>query len=1059
MLSRGNCAPVLAVSLLVLGAARAEETAEARQSYAAATGFLRRGLDDAAVAEYRRFLADCPDCEHVPLAQYGLAVALQRLGRCDEALAAAGPLTQREAFEFGAEAAWIVAQCRLASGQTEPANEALESLVAKFPRHALADDAAAALVEALSAAERYEHAAAAAARFAERYPDSPLLERVAYLRGAAEAARGRWEAVAALFEPYLRDRPDGPFAAHAALTLGQAFQQLGRLQESARCFDLALRCAEQRGETRLLPDALLGLAAALAQRGETDAARRALERCAREFPDAPRLPLAQFQVAGALLEAGQAAAAAELLGRLSGAADVPQDQLAYRLGKCALRLDDLERCDQALTRALAEFPQSPLRPLMAYDAAVARSRAGRADAAAGLLRDERAALRGHAMEPDALVLLASCEFGSKQFEAALSACREFLGRFQPHERAAEIELLAAECLRLLGRDAEAIDAWRAFLERRADHPRAAEAALRLGLALHEAGRMEEAIAALERVEALAEHDARFVAALAAMADAHYARGEWTDAISEFERYLANPKATASPDLLLKVALCQERAGRLDDASRTSARLIAEHPDSPHAEPARFELGEVLLRLDRKPEAAAAFEELLRRHPDTPLAGHAALRLARIAQDLGDLAKAAEHCRRALDGPARADAELAAALRWQLAAIIEASGDQAAAAEAWGAFARQHPEPPRATEAQARRGIALARLGRCDEALAALDSAGAGREPGLDDALAAQAQYERSGCLRRAGRDAEAAQALRAVLGFDSQSVLAAHAALELAELEARAGRQEAAAELLAPLVAAADAANPVPEDLLEAASYRLAASWFAAERFDDAAREFSRFLERFPESKQAASAAYFAGESRFRGGDAKGAIDPLARAARDANAELAEPALLRLAECHAALERWPDAERVNVEYLSRFPAGQRAVQARFGLAWSREQQKRFDEAIEDYRVVVAAARGEISARAQFQIGECLFASGRHGPAAAELLKVDILFQSPPWSAAALYEAGRCFEKLGQLAQAREQFKQVTTRFADTRWAKLADAALMDVAQQAPPGRRAGDSPD
>jgi TolA-binding protein len=1059
VLSRRACAPIATTLLIALSAVRADESAEARQSYAAATAFLRRGLNEAAVDEYRRFLAACPDCEDAALAHYGLAVALQRLGHCDEALAAVRPLAEREGFAFAPEATWIMAQCRLEAAQTELAIEALESLVARFPQHDLADDAGAALVDALYAAGRHEHAAAAAARFAERYADSSLLERVAYLRGLAEAARGRWDTVATLFEQYVRERPDGPFTAHAALTLGQACQQLGRLPEAARCFELALRCAEQRGETRLLPDVLLGLAVARAQSGETDAAQQALERCAREYPNAARRPLAQFHVAGALLEAGQVAPAAELLSRLSGAADVPQDQWAYRLGKCALRLGDAERCDQTLTAALAEFPQSPLRPLMTYDAAVARSRAGRPDAAARLLCDEREALRGHALEADALVLLASCAFDSRQFDAALSACREFLGGFASHERAPEVELLAAECLRLAGRESESIDSLRVFLERRPDHPRSGEAALRLGLELHEAGRMEEAISALKQVEALAEHDARFVAALAASADAQYALGAWTDAIAGFERYLANANATATPDVLLKLALCHERAGHAEAAARACTRLIAEHPESPQAAQARFELGDALLKLDRKADAAAAFEDLLRRHPETPLAGHAALRLARTAQELGDAAKAAEHCRRALEGPTRFDRELSAALRWQLATAVEASGDHAAAAEAWQAFAREHPEPPRATEAQARRGIALARLERCDVALAALDSAAADGEPALDDSLAARVQYERAGCLRRAGRDDEAADALRAVLRLDSHGLLAAHAALELAELEARAGRHEAAAGLLAPLVAAADGAGRIPDALLEAAAYRLAASWFVAQRFNDAAREFARFVERFPESKQAASAGYFAGEARFKTGDVQGAVDYLARAARQGNAELAEPALLRLAECHGALQRWPDAERVNLEYLSRFPTRERAVEARFGLAWSREQQKRFDEAIEDYRLVVAAAQSGISARAQFQIGECLFAAGRHEQAAAELLKVDILFQTPQWSAAALYEAGRCFEKLGQLAQAREQYTQVTTRFANTEWAKLADAALNDLAQQGPPGRRVGDSPD
>ncbi len=68
------------------------------------------------------------------------------------------------------------------------------------------------------------------------------------------------------------------------------------------------------------------------------------------------------------------------------------------------------------------------------------------------------------------------------------------------------------------------------------------------------------------------------------------------------------------------------------------------------------------------------------------------------------------------------------------------------------------------------------------------------------------------------------------------------------------------------------------------------------------------------------------------------------------------------------------------------------------------------------------------------------------------MKVDILYGYPEWSAAALYEAGRCFEELGKTAEARKQFEQVRTMHAETEWADLAGERLTRLAQTGLPGR-------
>ena len=117
-----------------------------------------------------------------------------------------------------------------------------------------------------------------------------------------------------------------------------------------------------------------------------------------------------------------------------------------------------------------------------------------------------------------------------------------------------------------------------------------------------------------------------------------------------------------------------------------------------------------------------------------------------------------------------------------------------------------------------------------------------------------------------------------------------------------------------------------------------------------------------------------------------------------------------------------------------------------------ENQGRFSEAIEAYRDVVEHHEGPTAARAQFQIGECLFALRDFKQAVRELLRVDILYAYPEWSAPALFEAGRCFEELGDPIEARSQYKLVQERYGQTEWASLAGKRLGALERSRVPGQ-------
>jgi TolA-binding protein len=339
----------------------------------------------------------------------------------------------------------------------------------------------------------------------------------------------------------------------------------------------------------------------------------------------------------------------------------------------------------------------------------------------------------------------------------------------------------------------------------------------------------------------------------------------------------------------------------------------------------------------------------------------------------------------------------------------------------------------------------------------------GEAEGLDPALRATIAYEEAWLLRALDRDEDAAAAYRRLLDLpagrgtadETRATLAAHGRLELAELEADAGRYDEAARLLRELIGTVEQAPEGARALREPATYRLGVYEYSRESHADAIARLEEFIRLFPESDSVVSAHLLAGEALFTTGSHQRAAEHLRVAAAKGTDATRAPALLRLGECLAVLQHWARSEEAFAEYLRVAPDSELWFQARFGVAWARENAGRLDDAMTAYAVVVDRHQGPTAARAQFQIGECLYAKKQYEEAARELLKVDILYAYPEWSSAALYEAGRCFEAMRDEARARTQFEQVKTNHAGTEWARLAAKRLEALDQGALTGALPG----
>jgi len=1029
--------------------ARADETDITARDYLSGNGLLNRGLYELAAAEYRKFLSEHGDHEKAAVARYGLAVSLFRLGQFDEAVAELTPLQKLPEFVYAAETWTIAGQCHLARGRNAAAFDAFNVVVERFGEHELADDAAAGAIEALYADKRYEEAVKRCRPFVTQWSASPLRERVEYFGAVSAMGKGDYAEAAELFGRLLHTHPQGPFAEQAGFLLAQCHQQNNSMDKAIEQYRRVL----QQKNGQYVPEALAGLGTLLYQRGDYAEAGETLDRLTNDFPQSPLLFQARLQRGRVWFEQGQYDRALELFSRLDGAEGQAADEAAYWTAKCQLRLGDAAGAAGRLGDAVQKFSASPLLPEMMYDRGVALLRAGDTERAIAALEGFRTRFGDHELSPDALQLLAVTEHQHQRYDRSQAHCQAFLTQYPTHSLAAIVAFLSCENDFLLEHYDKAVAGLRQFLKDRPADSQTNKARFRLATALYRMQRFDEAEPLFAELAPSAKQDEVYRPALLALGDIHFQRSEWKPAEQWFNEYVsAGMDAPSADEALLKLGLSRQRQERMEEAIEAYDRLIGRFPQSPYGVQAIFERGQSLVALRRLDEAVKAFESVLAEGGESRFAAHALNHLAAIAAQRNDPQQAASLYARVAQTATGADTEAEALLQEGHALI--ASKQFAEAEKAYARFVERFPSHSRNGEARARMAVAVARQDRPADALLVIEQIERDASIKLEPTLRASLYYEKAWCLRGLGKLAEAAKAYRQVLG-EPTGALDLHAMLEIAEIEAGQEQFGAAAEDLRRLretlsTRSADA----PAEVVEQCTYRLAVCEFNLGRFEESARLFEEFINQFPRTSLLASASYYCGDALCKTGRYERAVPYLTRVVKEFDTDPAYPAsLLRLGDCQAALQRWAPSEEAFNRYLDRFPEGDLWYQARFGLGWARENQKRYDEAMSAYQKVVERHQGPTAARAQFQIGQCLFAQGKHEDAVRELLKVDILYAYPEWSAAALYEAARCFEKLGKTTEAKQHFQQVEDKYAQTQWAKMATQRLTELsASAAVPGR-------
>jgi TolA-binding protein len=212
---------------------------------------------------------------------------------------------------------------------------------------------------------------------------------------------------------------------------------------------------------------------------------------------------------------------------------------------------------------------------------------------------------------------------------------------------------------------------------------------------------------------------------------------------------------------------------------------------------------------------------------------------------------------------------------------------------------------------------------------------------------------------------------------------------------------------------------------------------------------FEAFLREFAGSPRCTAAEFWIAETFYRQEESQAAKERFDRLAEKVP-EKREPWMavipLRRAQLSVQQNAWDEAFKIASQIASDFPNFEQQYEADYVLGRCLANQADFDGARLAYDKVIhspAGAKTETAAMAQWMIGETFFHQKNYTAAIREYLRLEILYAYPTWQSAALLQAGKCHEFLGEGKAAAELYRRIVKTYPDTPFAEQARQKLQN----------------
>jgi TolA-binding protein len=209
---------------------------------------------------------------------------------------------------------------------------------------------------------------------------------------------------------------------------------------------------------------------------------------------------------------------------------------------------------------------------------------------------------------------------------------------------------------------------------------------------------------------------------------------------------------------------------------------------------------------------------------------------------------------------------------------------------------------------------------------------------------------------------------------------------------------------------------------------------------------FARQAGDYPKNKIAPEALLKLGDIYQRQADCTRAIGSYQKVVETyPETETAGRAKLQIGVCYLKLGESDLANRTFDQIIDKYPESEIAFRARLELGKNSLSNSRFDDALRDFKAVVAFQTPDLSAEAQYWIGEVFFNQKDYAKAAIEYLKIKYLFPGvPTWSVRGIYQAGLANENQQRFGEARLLYRNIIEQYPDKEYQQKAQLRLQQI---------------
>ena len=525
-------------------------------------------------------------------------------------------------------------------------------------------------------------------------------------------------------------------------------------------------------------------------------------------------------------------------------------------------------------------------------------------------------------------------------------------------------------------------------------------------------------------------------------DSHFRLQAWVDAVTNLSLFVSkvSPAEPNYDAALMEMGLAVQKLGKPETAVNHLTALISQCQKSDSMPMALSELGRIQYEAKQYGQAKTHLERLSNTYSNAPerVAGEYYLGWITLNEQQGSEAeriyKASSHfgyvVKMGPTDPLCADSLLQLGLM-----NLKATKYQEAYSRMNDLLSR-FPKFMKNDEALYSAGVALARQDQWGSAVANCFLPFTNRYANSE--LLDRTYYEWAWCERRQNRPAEAVKKYQLLIDNCPKSSMLDRARFEMSELTFDVKQfDNVIRDLKKALGETKDPA--LKQQVLE----RLAWAYVSKRDNDSAAKTFEALLTEFPQSEVAATAHYQAGEAKMKLVEYEAASVHFAAALNAKNSkEVIESSMLRLGESLGLVKKWEESANTYDRFQGSYTNSKWLQHARYGSGWARENLKQYDNAIQQYRKVIASkGTDEIAAKSQFQIGECLFSLKRYEDAIQEYMRLDVNYRIDEWNAKALLELGRVLEVKGDKPAAIARFKELIQRYPKDNAATVAKERL------------------